>query len=495
MIRLLLLVCSIAGAALASDVVELTDDDFEDQIDDHDLALVEFFAPWCGHCKQLAPEYETAATKLKGKVPLIKVDCTANSNTCTKYGVSGYPTLKIFRDGEDSGSYDGPRTADGIVSHLKKQAGPSSIEVKTPEELGSFINDVDASVIGFFEDPASTPQADFLKAASAMRENYRFAHTNNEELIKKYEIKNEGIILFRPQRLANKFESSNVQYTEAKFSNTKIKTFVQDNIFGFCPYMTEDNKDQFKGKDLLVAYYDVDYEKNPKGSNYWRNRVMKVAKKFLDAGEKLHFAVASHKTFGHELSEFGLDSINGEIPVVAVKTAKDEKYVMQEEFSRDGKVLERFLEDYFDGKLKRYLKSEPIPETNDGPVKIVVAENFDDIVNDETKDVLIEFYAPWCGHCKSLEPKYKELADKVSSDSNIVIAKMDATTNDVPSPYQVQGFPTLYFAPMGKKKSPKKYEGGREVNDFMRYLKKECTHPLTAVEEEKKAKKKDREDL
>ena len=37
--------------------------------------------------------------------------------------------------------------------------------------------------------------------------------------------------------------------------------------------MTEDNKDQLKGKDLLVAYYDVDYEKNPKGSNYWRNRL------------------------------------------------------------------------------------------------------------------------------------------------------------------------------------------------------------------------------
>lgn len=42
--------------------------------------------------------------------------------------------------------------------------------------------------------------------------------------------------------------------------------------FGMCPHMTDDNKDQMKGKDLLVAYYDVDYEKNPKGSNYWRNR-------------------------------------------------------------------------------------------------------------------------------------------------------------------------------------------------------------------------------
>ncbi|NXD25526.1 PDIA3 isomerase, partial [Spelaeornis formosus] len=181
-------------------VLELTDENFESRVSDTGsagLMLVEFFAPWCGHCKRLAPEYEAAATRLKGIVPLAKVDCTANTNTCNKYGVSGYPTLKIFRDGEEAGAYDGPRTADGIVSHLKKQAGPAS--------------------------------------------------------------------------------------------------------------------------------------------------------------------------------------------------------------------------------------SEPIPESNEGPVKVVVAENFDDIVNEEDKDVLIEFYAPWCGHCKNLEPKYKELGEKLSKDPNIVIAKMDAT--------------------------------------------------------------------
>ena len=48
----------------------------------------------------------------------------------------------------------------------------------------------------------------------------------------------------------------------------------------------------------------------------------------------------------------------------------------------------------------------------------VVAKNFDEIVNDESKDVLIEFYAPWCGHCKSLAPKYDELATKVSCESS-----------------------------------------------------------------------------
>ena len=72
-------------------------------------------------------------------------------------------------------------------------------------------------------------------------------------------------------------------------------------------------------------------------------------------------------------------------------------------------------------------------------MQVVVGESFDEIVNDPTKDVLMEFYAPWCGHCKSLEPKYFELAVKLRDSKDIVIAKMDATANDVPYPYEVQG--------------------------------------------------------
>uniref|UniRef100_A0AAZ3P462 Protein disulfide-isomerase A3 n=1 Tax=Oncorhynchus tshawytscha TaxID=74940 RepID=A0AAZ3P462_ONCTS len=441
----------LARVALASDVIEFTDDDFDSKIGDHGMILVEFFAPWCGHCKKLAPEYEVAATRLKGIVGLAKVDCTVHNNVCQKYGVSGYPTLKIFRDGEDAGAYDGPRNADGIVSHLKKQAGPASVELKTEADFTKYVGDRDASVVGFFADAGSPAKAEFLKSASALRESFLFS------------------------------DHCCTSYTPC---------FSFSVSFGMCPHMTDDNKDQMKDKDLLVAYYDVDYEKNPKGSNYWRNRVMKVAKGFLDQGNKLNFAVASKNGFSQDIAEMGLDASSGELPVVGIRTAKGDKYVMTEEFSRDGKALERFLQDYFDGKLKRYLKSEPIPENNDGPVKTVVAENFDAIVNEEDKDVLIEFYAPWCGHCKSLEPKWKELGEKLSSDPNIVIAKMDATANDVPSQYEVRGFPTIFFSPAGQKMSPKKYEGGREVSDFMSYLKEEATNPLVAQEEETSKKKK-----
>lgn len=58
------------------------------------------------------------------------------------------------------------------------------------------------------------------------------------------------------------------------------------------------------------------------------------------------------------------------------------------------------------------MKSEPVP-TEQGDVKVAVGKNFKELITDADQDALIEFYAPWCGHCKSLAPKYEELATTV----------------------------------------------------------------------------------
>ena len=63
------------------------------------------------------------------------------------------------------------------------------------------------------------------------------------------------------------------------------------------------------------------------------SRVMKVAKVFLDQGKSLNFAVASKSAFGQDVSEFGMDGSSGELPLVAIRTSKGDKYVMAEEFS------------------------------------------------------------------------------------------------------------------------------------------------------------------
>jgi len=471
----------------ASDVLDLTESNFDTEVRRHDMVLVEFYAPWCGHCKRLAPEYEKAATALKSNdppVPLAKVDCPANNDLCSKHGVSGYPTLKIFKNGEVSSDYNGPRDADGIAKYMRSKAGPSSKPLASVADVDKVIGGFDQVVVGFFTEGDNTLMTDFMKAADALSEDFRFAHTQSAEALAHFGYRDE-IVLFRPKRLHSMFEPKLVKCEDAASSH-KIKSFVTENANGLCGQRTSSNSDKFK-KPLVTAYYDVDYVKNVKGTNYWRNRVMKVAKKLNEEGLSANYAVASKSDFSHELDEFGLTAV-GEKPVVAAKNEKDEKFVMSGEF--DLAAFEAFVRDFLAGKLEPYLKSEPLPaDGNSGPLKVAVAKNFEEVVNDPERDVLIEFYAPWCGHCKSLAPKYEELAEKLKDEPGVTIAKMDATANDVPSTYGVRGFPTLYFAPKNSKSNPKKYEGGREVDDFMKYIAKEATDELVGFDRSGKAKK------
>lgn len=102
---------------------------------------------------------------------------------------------------------------------------------------------------------------------------------------------------------------------------------------------------------------------------------------------------------------------------------------------------------------------------------MVVGSTFDEVVFDEAKDVFIEFYAPWCGHCKNLEPKYKQLAKKYKKYyEDLIIAKFDATANDAPPEFEYKGFPTIFFVAAGELNNIVKYEGGREANDFSTFL-------------------------
>ena len=102
----------LVGLSSASDVHDLKVDTFKDFIAENDLVLAEFFAPWCGHCKALAPEYEEAATTLKEKnIPLAKVDCTSEGDLCKDYGIEGYPTIKVFRGLDNVKPYTGARKA------------------------------------------------------------------------------------------------------------------------------------------------------------------------------------------------------------------------------------------------------------------------------------------------------------------------------------------------------------------------------------------------
>lgn len=139
----------------------------------------------------------------------------------------------------------------------------------------------------------------------------------------------------------------------------------------------------------------------------------------------------------------------------------------------------------FLGKLKPVVKSQPIPKNNKGPVKTVVGKTFESIVMDPETDVLIEFYAPWCGHCKKLEPIYTELGKKYRNKKELIVAKMDATANDITNDnYKVEGFPTIYFAPSNKKNKPIKFESGERDLENLKMFVEEHATTLSRTKEE-----------
>merc|ERR1719158_1006515 len=170
---------------------------------------------------------------------------------------------------------------------------------------------------------------------------------------------------------------------------------------------------------------------------------------------------------------------------VEIREDGEEKYVMEESATHE--TTFKYIKDIIDGKVEPSLKSEAIPATNDEPVKVVVGKTFEEIVLGG-KNVFLEIYAPWCGHCKALEPAYKELAEEMAEvDTEVVIAKLDGTANDIiDDRFEVRGFPTLFFVNSEGKVT--KYQEAREkdaMKDFIEENKTGKSSPPTKETEDK----------
>ncbi|CAF4859240.1 unnamed protein product [Rotaria sp. Silwood1] len=136
-----------------SHVLSLTKDTFDDAVKNNKYLLVKFVAPWCGHCKSLAPAYAAAAKQLAeagSEVKLASVDATIEQDLAKQYEVKGYPTLKFFLDGTAL-EYTGGRSQNEIISWLKKKTGPPADELKTVDDLNKLKEAGDVVVIGAFK--------------------------------------------------------------------------------------------------------------------------------------------------------------------------------------------------------------------------------------------------------------------------------------------------------------------------------------------------------
>ncbi|KIW02872.1 protein disulfide-isomerase domain [Verruconis gallopava] len=450
-----------AAVAAASDVHQLKKDTFEAFVKENDLVLAEFYAPWCGHCKALAPEYEEAATTLKEKnIPLAKVDCTEESELCSQFGVEGYPTLKIFRGMDNISPYSGARKAPAIVSYMTKQALPA-VSVLDSDTLEDFKTADKVVVIAYFDKDDKASNETFTSVANSLRDSYLFGAVSNADVIEAEGVKTPSIVLYKT------FDEGKNTFDE-KFEKEAIQKFVKAAATPLIGEVGPETYSGYMSAGIPLAYI---FAETPEEREELSKELKSVAEKHKG---KINFAVIDAKAFGQHAGNLNLEV--GKWPAFAIQdTVKNQKFPYEQTKKITNEDIGAFVDDFASGKVEPSVKSEPIPEKQDGPVTIVVAKNYDEIVLDDSKDVLIEFYAPWCGHCKALAPKYDELGElfKPFSDK-VVVAKVDATLNDVPD--EIQGFPTIKLYPAGKKDSPIAYSGARTVEDLAKFIKENGSH-------------------
>ncbi|KAI9508935.1 thioredoxin-like protein [Russula earlei] len=464
-----LALASLALADAASDVIDLSTANFQSVVDPEKLILVEFFAPWCGHCKALAPHYEEAATSLKEKgIKLAKVNCVDEPDLCQSHGVQGYPTLKVFRNGEPT-EYTGPRKADGIVSYMIKQSLPAVSEV-TAANLEEFKRHDKIVAVAYLSSTSDAPAAAFQATAEKHRDDYLFGQSTDAAAIEAAGVSPPSIILYRS------FDDPVSVYPYPVTSATveEIEGWIKELAIPVIDEVSAENYMLYAQSGKPLAYLFIDPTSELKDE--YIERVRPVA---LEYKSKLNFIWIDAIKFGDHGKAVNLPESIWPSFVIQDLT-KQLKYPVDQKTEITTAVVKTHVEAYIAGSLEPTLKSQPIPETQDEAVYTIVGKEFDKIVSQSNKHVFVEFFASWCGHCKRLKPTWDALGEHyAAAKDHIIIAKMEAPENDLPPsvPFRVGSFPTLKLKLAGADDWID-YDGDRSLESLIAFVDEHAKIPL-----------------
>ncbi len=360
-----------------------------------------------------------------------------------------------------------------IVSYMTKQSLPA-VSILTKDTIEDFKTADKVVLVAYFDADDKESNSTFTTVAEKLRDSYLFGASNDAALAKSEDVTFPSVVLYKS------FDEGKSVFTESfdaeaieKFANTaSIPLIGEVGPETYAGYMAT-------GIPLAYIFAETEEERNTLSA-----ALKPVAEKHRGT---VSFATIDAKAFGAHAGNLNLKA--DKFPAFAIQdTVNNKKYPFDQDSEITEAAIGKFVSEFVEGKIEPSIKSEPIPEKQEGPVQIVVAYNYDEIVLDDSKDVLIEFYAPWCGHCKALAPKYDTLAElyaKAGLTDKVTIAKVDATMNDVPD--EIQGFPTIKLYKAGDKKNPVTYSGSRSIEDLIKFVKENGKHGAEVTYEEETA--------
>lgn len=447
----------------------LTAANFEEFLAEHPVMFVEFYAPWCGHCKKMAPEFQRLVQRMNddiNSIPVVKVDVTQESALGDKYAIQGFPTLKLFKNGEVI-DYKGPRTETHMYNFIIRESGDVLKKLGSKSEIEQFLK-TPLGVLYVLPEEDEKALDNFRELANSIKDAL-FAYTHNQEDTKSIGLKDTYNLL-----IVRDFDDGNKSMGGSKgFSIKDMQSFIEEHRYPALLEFDEKVAQRVLGERrpaiiLFTDDYDIPEVKDFK----------EVAKEFKGL---IYFGLSKIQSgFGERLSAIADVGRGPAVRIISANPQGVEKYIVNDT-TKHG--IAQGIEDFRAGRLPPFYKSELQPAPQTGAVKNLIGNNFYGEVINNDKFVLVEGYAPWCGHCKNLEPIYEELASKLSHNKDIVIAKMDATKNEFPG-FNVRGYPTIMLYKPGSKNAPIYYNGERTVELLTQFLEEHVGRKLNGKAEE-----------
>ncbi|MED6111023.1 Protein disulfide-isomerase 5-2 [Stylosanthes scabra] len=328
--------------AVDGTVLVLDDSNFDSAISSFDHILVDFYAPWCGHCKRLSPELDAAApvlATLKDPIVIAKVDADKHTSLAKKYDVDAYPTIMLFNHGVPT-EYRGPRKAELLVRYLKKFAASDVAVLDSDTAVRSFVEEAGEFFpifIGFGLDSSMIEKFGIKYKKNAW---FSVAKDFSEDLMVLYDFdKVPALVSLNP-----KYNERSTFY--GPFEDGFLEDFVKQNLIPLAVPISHDTLKLMKAdgrKTVLAIVEDEDEERS--------KELVKLLKAAASANRDLIFSYIGVRQLEEFAEKFDIDT---KLPKLVVWDKSDEylSVVGFESIEEEDQAtqISKFIEGYREGK-------------------------------------------------------------------------------------------------------------------------------------------------